>query len=74
MIREKILGPTAVFSTIVIGIAVITNYCYSQQRKFPNIVLVWSRYLIGIMSFLIINFIIQCGRYVVVHVYCCKMD
>eukprot|EP00026_Physarum_polycephalum_P012040 Phypoly_transcript_12306.p1 GENE.Phypoly_transcript_12306~~Phypoly_transcript_12306.p1 ORF type:complete len:319 (+),score=20.96 Phypoly_transcript_12306:65-958(+) len=36
------MGPLSLFSTIVCGIATITSYIYAQQRKFPNVVLVWT--------------------------------
>lgn len=39
------LGPTSLFSAIVCGIAVISNYWFPKQRKFPNIVLVWTWYI-----------------------------
>lgn len=38
----EVMGPTAIFATIVNAFAVVSNYWYPQQRKFPNIVLVWS--------------------------------
>lgn len=44
MIRSQLLGPSAVCSTIIIGITVVSSYWYPKQRKFPNIVLVWSWY------------------------------
>eukprot|EP00026_Physarum_polycephalum_P004331 Phypoly_transcript_04349.p1 GENE.Phypoly_transcript_04349~~Phypoly_transcript_04349.p1 ORF type:complete len:336 (+),score=29.77 Phypoly_transcript_04349:1171-2178(+) len=35
-------GPLGLISVIFCGLAVITSYIYPQQRRFPNIVLVWT--------------------------------
>eukprot|EP00026_Physarum_polycephalum_P015114 Phypoly_transcript_15727.p2 GENE.Phypoly_transcript_15727~~Phypoly_transcript_15727.p2 ORF type:complete len:119 (+),score=6.58 Phypoly_transcript_15727:92-448(+) len=39
---SAVTGPLSLFSAIICGIAVITSYIFPQQRKFPNIVLVWT--------------------------------
>lgn len=62
-IFSHIMGPSALFATIVTGVAVISNYWYPQQRKFPNIVLIWSRYAHDVfLSLLIIILVLWiCG-------------
>eukprot|EP00026_Physarum_polycephalum_P011617 Phypoly_transcript_11853.p1 GENE.Phypoly_transcript_11853~~Phypoly_transcript_11853.p1 ORF type:complete len:307 (+),score=3.92 Phypoly_transcript_11853:216-1136(+) len=37
-----VLGPLGLLSTIVCGFAAITSYIYPQQRRFPNVVLLWT--------------------------------
>ena len=41
---ENVTAPLGLFSAIVCGFATITSYMYPQQRKFPNVVLVWTWY------------------------------
>jgi hypothetical protein len=31
-----------ILATITCGTAIISNYAFPKQRKFPNVVLVWS--------------------------------
>eukprot|EP00026_Physarum_polycephalum_P010354 Phypoly_transcript_10515.p1 GENE.Phypoly_transcript_10515~~Phypoly_transcript_10515.p1 ORF type:complete len:314 (+),score=-5.53 Phypoly_transcript_10515:26-943(+) len=38
----NVLGPLSLASTIICGLATVTSYIYPQQRKFPNVVLVWT--------------------------------
>lgn len=42
---SHITGPLALFGCVICGTAVISYYIFPKQRKFPNTVLVWSRYL-----------------------------
>eukprot|EP00026_Physarum_polycephalum_P010069 Phypoly_transcript_10217.p1 GENE.Phypoly_transcript_10217~~Phypoly_transcript_10217.p1 ORF type:complete len:254 (+),score=13.40 Phypoly_transcript_10217:35-796(+) len=41
-VEFAITGPMCVFSAVICGTAIITSYIFPQQRKFPNVVLVWS--------------------------------
>lgn len=34
---SHVMGPLAAFSSIISGVAVITNYWYAQQRSFPTL-------------------------------------
>ena len=43
-VYSHVLGPTSVVASIICGLAVISNYCFPKQRKFPNVVLVWTWY------------------------------
>eukprot|EP00026_Physarum_polycephalum_P012218 Phypoly_transcript_12503.p1 GENE.Phypoly_transcript_12503~~Phypoly_transcript_12503.p1 ORF type:complete len:328 (+),score=11.67 Phypoly_transcript_12503:70-984(+) len=38
----NVTAPFCLFSTIICGVAIITSYVFPQQRKFPNVVLVWA--------------------------------
>jgi hypothetical protein len=42
---SNVTGPLSIFSAIICGIATITSYVYPAQRKFPNVVLVWTWYV-----------------------------
>eukprot|EP00026_Physarum_polycephalum_P012809 Phypoly_transcript_13143.p1 GENE.Phypoly_transcript_13143~~Phypoly_transcript_13143.p1 ORF type:complete len:311 (+),score=15.54 Phypoly_transcript_13143:150-1082(+) len=39
---DEVAAPFSLVSAFVCGIAVITSYAVPQQRKFPNVVLVWT--------------------------------
>jgi hypothetical protein len=46
LLYTYVSGPVSLFSAFICGIAVITSYIYPQQRKFPNVVLLWTWYVL----------------------------
>eukprot|EP00026_Physarum_polycephalum_P012959 Phypoly_transcript_13312.p1 GENE.Phypoly_transcript_13312~~Phypoly_transcript_13312.p1 ORF type:complete len:312 (-),score=8.39 Phypoly_transcript_13312:28-963(-) len=41
-VEYQITGPMCCFSAVICGFAIITSYIFPQQRKFPNVVLIWA--------------------------------
>jgi len=41
-VTNHVTAPLSLFSAIICGSAVIASYIFPQQRKFPNVVLVWT--------------------------------
>eukprot|EP00026_Physarum_polycephalum_P011591 Phypoly_transcript_11826.p1 GENE.Phypoly_transcript_11826~~Phypoly_transcript_11826.p1 ORF type:complete len:313 (+),score=12.17 Phypoly_transcript_11826:71-1009(+) len=41
-VEYNVTAPFCLFSAIICAIAIITSYIFPQQRKFPNVVLVWT--------------------------------
>jgi hypothetical protein len=44
-------GPLCLVTAFICGIAVVSCYIFPKQRKFPNVVLVWTWYALQLLSF-----------------------
>jgi hypothetical protein len=64
-VEYKITAHMCLFSAIICGIAIITSYIFPQQRKFPNVVLVWTWYVLPILKYFRFNI-----QYFILKVFC----